>query len=207
MSGLVSQAVEVWRSGGWAMVPLAATSLLLFAVGGNLWRKLRGRGYRSTSEEVWRRWIARPDEREGPVGEVIEFVMGADRIKDLEIRFGELHATEIAPFARDLRFLRICVAAAPLLGLLGTVTGMLSTFQALAEGSGGDKTMNLVAGGISEALITTETGLVIALPGLFLQYHLARERDRYRAFLAHLESVCLQYFAARRAIRSHAGEA
>ncbi len=53
--------------------------------------------------------------------------------------------------------------------------------------------MDMIASGISEALITTETGLVIALPGLFFQYHLSRERDRYDAFLSHLETVCTQY--------------
>ena len=73
--------------------------------------------------------------------------------------------------------MKICVSAAPLMGLLGTVTGMLATFAALASGSGGDKTMSLVAEGISEALITTETGLVIALPGLFLQYQLTRKLE------------------------------
>ena len=88
--------------------------------------------------------------------------------------------------------MRICVSAAPLVGLLGTVMGMLDTFGALAVGTGGDKTMGLVAAGISEALITTETGLVIALPGLFFQYQLQRGHDRYKAFLAHLETVCNQ---------------
>ena len=80
-----------------------------------------------------------------------------------------------------------------LVGLLGTVMGMLTTFDALATGSGGDKTMGMIAGGISEALITTETGLVVALPGLFFQYWLMRQFERYRAFLAHLESVLTQH--------------
>ena len=52
--------------------------------------------------------------------------------------------------------------------------------------------MSLVAEGISEALVTTETGLVIALPGLFFQYQLVRKHERYKAFLAHLETVCTQ---------------
>jgi biopolymer transport protein ExbB len=69
---------------------------------------------------------------------------------------------------------------------------MLTTFAALASGSGGEKTMGLVAEGISEALITTETGLVIALPGLFFQYQLTRKHQRYKAFLAHLQTVCTQ---------------
>jgi biopolymer transport protein ExbB len=74
---------------------------------------------------------------------------------------------------------------------------MLATFQALATGSGGQKTMDLVAGGISEALITTETGLMVALPGLFFLYHLTRQRDRYEAFLAHLETACAQHLYRR----------
>ncbi len=104
--------------------------------------------------------------------------------------------------------MKICVSAAPLLGLLGTVTGMLATFGALASGSGGDKTMGLVAKGISEALITTETGLVIALPGLFFQYQLARRHERYKTFLAHLETVCTQtlYKAAHRRRRAPSQE-
>jgi len=101
--------------------------------------------------------------------------------------------------------MRVCVAAAPLLGLLGTVTGMLATFAALSSGSGGDQTMAAVASGISEALITTETGLLIALPGLFVQYHLTRQRDRYEAFLAKVESACAQFLCVQRADRRLAG--
>ncbi|HXV76729.1 MAG TPA: MotA/TolQ/ExbB proton channel family protein, partial [Candidatus Polarisedimenticolaceae bacterium] len=125
------------------------------------------------------------------------FAMGATDLKEVAVRFAELDSTELAPFDRDLRFMRRAVSTAPLFGLLGTVTGMLATFAALATGSGGDKTMDLIAGGISEALITTETGLVIALPGLFFQFHLTRMRDRYEAFLAHLETVCTQRFYRR----------
>jgi biopolymer transport protein ExbB len=52
--------------------------------------------------------------------------------------------------------------------------------------------MGLVAEGISEALVTTETGLVIALPGLFFQYQLGRKLESYKAFLARLETACTQ---------------
>ena len=86
------------------------------------------------------------------------------------------------------------VSTAPLLGLLGTVTGMLATFYALAEGSGGQQTMDMIAAGISEALITTETGLIIALPGLFFQFRLSREKDMYATYLARLETACMQHF-------------
>ncbi len=202
------EALSIWRSGGWAMIALAVNALILFAIGANLWLDLRIRGMRKIPETKWRRWIVEPGERRGRLGELLEFVMNAESLKDLGVRFGELRATEIAPMARDLRFMKRCVGTAPLLGLLGTVTGMLATFQALATGSGGDKTMDLVAGGISEALITTETGLLIALPGLLFQYHLSRERDHHEAFLAHLETACAQvYFKLTRGERATAPNA
>ena len=75
---------------------------------------------------------------------------------------------------------------------------MLATFEALASDAGGQKTMDMIAGGISEAPITTETGLVIALPGLIFQYYLSQGRDRYEAFLAHLQTVCTQSYCVAR---------
>jgi biopolymer transport protein ExbB len=202
MRALLDQAIEIWASGGWAMIALALNALILFVIGFNLWFKLRGRGFRSVSDRKWRSWIAEPGKRRGAVGRLLDFVMGASDLKDLGVRFDELRATEVAPFTRDLRLMKRAVSTAPLLGLLGTVTGMLATFQALATGSGGQKTMDLVAGGISEALITTETGLMIALPGLVLQYHLTRERDRFDAFLARLETACAQYVCVWKQVRA-----
>lgn len=189
---LLKQAMAIWLSGGWAMLAIAANALVMFALGMHVYFKLAGKGFIGMREKTWRRWIDHPGERKGPIGELLDFVTGAGSLKDIGIFFEELRTTEIVPFERDLKVMRICVGTAPLLGLLGTVTGMLATFAALSSGSGGEKTMGLVAKGISEALITTETGLVIALPGLFFQYQQLRKLERYKAFLAHLETVCTQ---------------
>ncbi len=189
---LWNQAVAIWLSGGWGMVALAVNALAIFMLGVHVLLKLREKGYRSVPEKTWRRWIDHSEERTGPIGHVLDFVTGAHSLEQSTVFFEELRTTEVAPFERDLRVMRICVSAAPLLGLLGTVTGMLATFGALASGSGGEKTMGLVAEGISQALVTTETGLIIALPGLFFQYQLARQLERYQAFLAHLEAICTQ---------------
>jgi len=195
--GLLAQAMKIWGAGGWAMIALAGNCLVLFAVGLNTWMKLRTR-YRKVPEAAWRRWVRGQGERRGHIGRVIQFAMESTDLRDMTTRFSELHSSELAPFSRDLKFMKRAVSTAPLLGLLGTVTGMLATFQGMSLGAGGQKTMDLVAGGISEALITTETGLVIALPGLFFQYHLTRLRDRYEAFLSHLETACVQEFCRRR---------
>ena len=74
--------------------------------------------------------------------------------------------------AARLSTIGVLAAIAPLLGLLGTVTGMMATFDVLAIfGTGNAKAM---AGGISEALITTETGLLVAIPGLYMKGFLDR---------------------------------
>jgi biopolymer transport protein ExbB len=77
----------------------------------------------------------------------------------------EAASAELAPLERELGVLRAMVVAAPLMGLLGTVTGMIATFAALA-GHGSTST-ELLSEGVSEALVTTQAGLVVALPGVF----------------------------------------
>lgn len=190
--GLVVQATEIWNGGGWAMYPLGFVALVLFATAVHLHLLLRERRFLAVRERRWRRWILASEERRGPIGELMDFVDTASDGGDPVELFRQLRIAELVPFERELRVVRICVTAAPLLGLLGTVTGMLTTFSALSTGQGGEKTMGMIAAGISEALITTQTGLVIALVGLFMQYQLARKIERYRAFLAHLETVWIQ---------------
>ena len=79
------------------------------------------------------------------------------------------------------------------MGLLGTVIGMLTTFQGLATSSG--QTVDLVADGIRVALITTQTGLMIAIPGYLMIYAVIKRRNEFVAFLAQVENLALQYGA------------
>lgn len=188
------EATAIWASGGWAMGAIALVAAVLFGIGTHVYLALRAKRFASVPEATWRLWIEDPAERRGTIGRLIGAAIDGQTHTDREISatFAHLRAAECAPFDRDLRVMKVCVGAAPLFGLLGTVMGMLTTFGALGSGSGGEQTMGMIAKGISEALITTETGLVIALPGLFLQYGLARKFEQYKAFLAHLETVCMQ---------------
>lgn len=77
---------------------------------------------------------------------------------------------------RDVGILKALTAAAPLLGLLGTVTGMVDLFMAVS--GPGAEGATLVAGGISRALITTQFGLLAALPGVFGLLYIGRLRNR-----------------------------
>ena len=83
---------------------------------------------------------------------------------------------------RHLALIGVLAAVAPLLGLLGTVTGMITTFDVISTfGTGNAKAM---AGGISEALITTQTGLVVAIPGLYMHGFLVKRADKLKTRVA-----------------------
>lgn len=80
---------------------------------------------------------------------------------------------------RGLSFIAIASATAPLLGLLGTVTGMIATFQRIRIFGTSDT--NVIAGGISEALVTTEVGLAVAIPALIVHALLSRRVQGIRS--------------------------
>ncbi|MDZ8118143.1 MotA/TolQ/ExbB proton channel family protein [Pontiella agarivorans] len=81
---------------------------------------------------------------------------------------------EVPRLERSMTMIAACAAIAPLLGLLGTVTGMIQTFKSLGLDAGGDA----LSQGISEALITTQVGLVVAVPLLLLHASFNRLIDR-----------------------------
>lgn len=105
---------------------------------------------------------------------------------------------------RFLPFIAICAAAAPLLGLLGTVTGIINTFKLITVfGSGDVKTLS---GGISEALVTTEFGLIVAIPALLLHAFLSRKAkgivDQMEGFaIAFVNEVSRTYRGAGLSVR------
>jgi biopolymer transport protein ExbB len=88
-----------------------------------------------------------------------------------ELRITEAVLREIPSLERFQAFLRLAVAAGPLLGLIGTVVGMIITFQAITESGSSDP--RLMANGISQAMIATVLGLGIAIPLLFANAILA----------------------------------
>ncbi|MCW8871966.1 MAG: MotA/TolQ/ExbB proton channel family protein [Xanthomonadales bacterium] len=83
-------------------------------------------------------------------------------IETLELKLDEAILRETAPIETGLSFIRVLYVVAPLLGLLGTVVGMIATFQMITLFGTGDPRM--MAGGISTALVTTVLGLVVAIP-------------------------------------------
>jgi biopolymer transport protein ExbB len=89
----------------------------------------------------------------------------------VELRISEAVLREVPKLERFQAFLRLAVAAGPLLGLIGTVIGMIITFQSITESGSSDP--RLMANGISQAMIATVLGLGIAVPLLFVNAGLA----------------------------------
>ena len=110
---------------------------------------------------------------DNPLGRVMlagQQARNAD-LETVESKLDEAIIKETPAIERWLPLLKIIAAVAPLLGLLGTVTGMIVTFQAITLFGTGDP--KLMAGGISQALVTTVLGLVVAIPMVFLHSVLA----------------------------------
>ena len=178
--------------GGWMMWPLLACSLLAL---GFILDRLWGL-YRVPDEEAAERDLEAAEEvlrnqgEEGAVGHfqqhrgVMNFVFAAllkryhtlilENRKDVEDMRQELIAATdkaaVSYLGRSLNALGTIGVVAPLLGLLGTITGMIRAFEAIARAGVGDP--GAVAGGISEALITTASGLIIAIPTIVLHRYL-----------------------------------
>jgi biopolymer transport protein ExbB/TolQ len=104
--------------------------------------------------------------------------LGPEQVARLEVR-----QKELADEFRNRRLLiASMIAAAPLLGLLGTVSGMAHTFEGLSSQSG-QRSMGALARGISEVLVATESGLSVAIPALILVYVAHREIDKHELTL------------------------
>jgi len=124
----------------------------------------------TTTAGAVRRQARDPDRpRKGnPLGRVLmvyEENRDAD-VETLELKLDDAILKEIPKLERGLNTVKVLAGVAPLLGLLGTVTGMIITFQAITLFGTGDP--KLMAGGISQALVTTVLGLVAAIPLLLL---------------------------------------
>ena len=106
---------------------------------------------------------------DNPLGRVLSVIGSQPRLEELdtlELKLDEAILKETPALERWQGLIKLLAAVAPLLGLLGTVTGMIATFQAITLFGTGDP--KLMAGGISQALVTTVLGLIAAIPLLFM---------------------------------------
>ena len=114
---------------------------------------------------------------DNPLGRIMQTVekSQAQDPETLDLLLDEAITSEVPVLEKGLSMIKLLAAVAPLLGLLGTVTGMIATFQSISLFGTGDP--KLMASGISQALVTTMLGLMVAIPLLFL-HSLVASRSR-----------------------------
>ena len=178
--------------GGVVMTPLVIVCLLMWALIANrmlYFRRLRRRNM--SPQAAWRhiRQARIPDPKQygGAVALIAaDFLHRRGRERAMDSAILDETARRLNHRLTDyLSLIGVLAAVAPLLGLLGTVTGMMATFDVLAVfGTGNARAM---ASGISEALITTQTGLLIAIPGLCIKGFLGRRASNQQQ---HITAAC-----------------
>lgn len=179
--------LEIIQSGGWLMVPILLCSVVAAAISvERLWTLQRSRiTPKNLLAQVW--GALKNNEMDAhrlrdlrassPLGQVLAAGIGnAKRGREVMKEAMEEVASQIShDLERYLTSLGIIASISPLLGLLGTVVGMIQVFTALMlEGAGN---ANVLAGGISTALITTAAGLSVAIPAIIFHRFFNRRVD------------------------------
>ena len=189
---LLDKTFEHLETGGFVMYPLLAVSLIMFFLVVKKFMEMHDftRGDRPITECL--QAIGKPGFTAAPWQKEIigQFLLKRTFNDDLDKSILEvLRMRQVRFVMGSIKSIAVLSSVAPLLGLLGTVTGMITTFMVIATSGTGDA--KALASGISEALITTQTGLVVAVPGLFLANFLRRRstnlEDRIQRFCLGLQ--------------------
>lgn len=200
--------VDIFVQGGPIMIPLLLLSLIGFAVFlERFWYLRRNRS--NTDELLEEVHLALEQERlleavqiakrhRGPVAAILSVaVANFDRSsRELKDRLEQAGTEEVFKMERRLSWLQTIASLAPLLGLLGTVTGIIDVFQVLSGMQGVSDPAHMSAG-IAEALITTAAGLIIAIPAVFLHNWLSSIVDRQVQEMNRAVSEVLEIHALR----------
>lgn len=178
---ILQRLLEFARSGGWVMIPLGIVSIIMWTLIAERYLTFR----RLTARDLGLQDAVHAVQ--GNVVNVFGHGMRATLVRNYtRMRTGEREldrrilgecAIKMRPLLnRNLAVIAALGSVAPLLGLLGTVSGMIATFNVIsAIGTGNARPL---AGGISEALVATEAGLLVAIPGLLLSASLSRRANR-----------------------------
>lgn len=190
--------LEIVQAGGWVMLPIIVGSILAFAIIlERLWTLQEKRVLPpNLSKEVWA--LVKDDSlsrkqietlnNSSPLGQILAAGLN-NRHRNREVMKESIEDTGrhvVHELNRYLNSLGTIAAISPLLGLLGTVIGMVNVFAAITTHGVGDP--GVLAGGISEALITTAAGLCVAIPSLIGYRYL---RGRIDALVVQMEREAL----------------
>lgn len=172
MTQFIYPVTDYFQAGGLVMLPLLLVSFVMWMMIINRTLYMRRLFYKNMPRRKAGEFVKSnrmPDEKYRGVNALLVRKFLEKRSGNVQIDNHILDETVmnlVSDMDRQLSTISVLAGIAPLLGLLGTVTGMMVTFDVITVfGTGNAKAM---AGGISEALITTQTGLLISIPGLYM---------------------------------------
>ena len=173
--------IDLFVKGGFAMYPLLLLSIVTAAIAierfvylrkaqintGEFMETIGGFLSRNALDDAYRHC----DSTSGPISRIIKAgLKNQKRGREEVVRsIEDAGAIEVAQLERGILIIQTISKLAPLIGLFGTVTGMIRSFQAI--GAAGGENPRMVAAGIGEALIATAAGLVVAIPAYFLGFY------------------------------------
>jgi len=191
----IDEFVIILTDGGWLMIPLAVLAMAIYWTAFVLYTYFSEHRFYKIKRERLIELVYNPILAEGELGEILYYTRdeAIESVEEVQNRFAEVRNAYLADIDSKRAFLLTMVTTAPLMGLLGTVMGMLTTFSGLAISSGGS-TVDQIADGISEALITTQTGLIIAIPAYVMATLIQKRRNELEACLVTMEALSTQLF-------------
>ncbi|MDF1739456.1 MAG: MotA/TolQ/ExbB proton channel family protein [Verrucomicrobiales bacterium] len=174
------------HEGGWVFVSLVILAFAIAFALVSLWTAMRLPDAPFISSRDWLSLLKQTSESEALKKKLNDRLpANADRSRQLQEIAQRLFSKQ------ERRFAFILISSAPLIGLLGTVSGMFTTFHGMSSSSAGAP-IDVISRGISEALITTQTGLVIGVPTYIVCAWLKSRYDELVLHFSQLESQLLQ---------------
>lgn len=168
---------ELIKAGGWLMLPIVLCSIVALVITIERWAKLRFGEVapKHLREQMITRLREQGDidrnqllnvKEKSPLGDVLAtgLLYRQYGLDSMTMHMQNRASVQIAELEKNINMLGTIGAIAPLLGLLGTVLGIIASFLAITDGAMKDPT--LLAAGVSQALITTAAGMIVAIPAL-----------------------------------------
>jgi biopolymer transport protein ExbB len=187
--------MTILTDGGILMVPLSILALTIYYTAFKLYYFFSEHLFYKVKRESLIEYVFNPILATGELRQILDYtqsdeVTTADEVK---ARYAEILSSYLSEVDSRRSYLLVLVTTAPLMGLLGTVMGMLTTFSGLAVSAAGS-TVDQIAAGISEALITTQTGLIIAIPAYVMATLIQKRRNEMEACLTTMEALTVQLY-------------
>lgn len=202
--------IELFAKGGWVMIPILLCSIAAVTIFIErlirFWLISRANPY-GMFEEVWQ--LVKRDDVNGalslckteknPVLEVVTACLNhyGEDIVDIEETISHEGAKSIQTIEKNVRGLAIIAHITPLLGLLGTIIGIIKAFMQVEE-VGGRVDVAVLAGGIWEALLTTAFGLIVAIPSLLMYHYLDSRVAKYALLMKDLSRELLKLIKSKK---------